>query len=59
MKKSIKNILITHSSNDLYGASKVLVTTIDALILNGYKVHVILPHDGPLNHNKTIQMLMK
>ncbi len=55
MKKSIKNILITHSSNDLYGASKVLVTTIDALILNGYEVHVILPHDGPLNHNKTIQ----
>ncbi len=55
MKKPIKNILLTHSSNDLYGASKVLVSTIDILILNGFKVHLILPSNGPLNHNETIK----
>tara|TARA_B100001248_G_scaffold262488_1_gene258792 strand:+ start:9069 stop:10196 length:1128 start_codon:yes stop_codon:yes gene_type:complete len=55
LKKSTKKILLAHSSNDLYGASKVLIATIDALILNGYEVHVILPHNGPLNYNKTIK----
>lgn len=55
MKKSTKKILLVHSSNDLYGASKVLIATIDVLILNGYKVHVILPHDGPLNDNEIIK----
>ena len=55
MKKPIKNILLTHSSNDLYGASKVLISTIEILILNGFKVHLILPSNGPLNYNETIK----
>ena len=55
MKKSTKNILISHSSNDLYGASKVLISTIEILILNGFKVHLILPSNGPLNYNETIK----
>ena len=56
-EKPIKNILLTHSSNDLYGASKVLISTIEILILNGFKVHLILPSNGPLNYNETIKKL--
>lgn len=55
MKNSPKNILLSHSSNDLYGASKVLITTIEVLILNGFNVHLILPSNGPLNDHKTIK----
>ncbi len=55
MKKFTKKILIAHSSNDLYGASKVLISTIDILISNGYEVHLILPFNGPLNDNTTIK----
>jgi glycosyltransferase involved in cell wall biosynthesis len=55
LKKSSKNILIAHSSNDLYGASKVLISTIEILILNGFNVHLILPYNGPLNYNETIK----
>lgn len=55
MKKFSKNILLVHSSNDMYGASKVLISTINILILNGFQVHLILPNDGPLNHNKVIK----
>ena len=55
MKNSIKKILITHSSNDLYGASKVLISIIDIFIKNGFKVYLILPNDGPLNNNEIIK----
>ena len=55
MKNSIKKILITHSSNDLYGASKVLISIIDIFINNGFEVHLLLPNNGPLNKNKTIK----
>ena len=55
MKKPSKNILIAHSSNDMYGASKVLISTIEILISNGFVVHVILPCNGPLNNNKIIK----
>ena len=55
MKNSIKKILITHSSNDKYGASKVLISIIDIFIYNGFEVHLILPNNGPLNNNETIK----
>ncbi len=55
MKKSIKKILITHSSNDNYGASKILISIIDILIKNGYDIYLILPYKGPLNNNEIIK----
>lgn len=44
-----KKILITHSSNDLYGASKILLQTIEILIAQQYKIFVVLPYAGPLD----------
>ena len=55
MKNSIKKILIAHSSNDNYGASKVLVSTINIFIKNGFDIYLILPNNGPLNNNKVIK----
>ena len=55
LKNSIKKILIAHSSNDLYGASKVLISIIDIFINNGFEVHLFLPNDGPLNNNQIIK----
>ena len=47
--------MITHSSNDNYGASKILINIIDIFINNGFEVHLILPNNGPLNENKIIK----
>ncbi len=55
MKNSIEKILIAHSSNDKYGASKVLISIIDIFINDGIEVHLLLPNNGPLNENKTIK----
>ena len=55
MKNSIKKILITHSSNDLYGASKVLINTIDVFINNGFDIYLMLPNNGPLNDNQIVK----
>ncbi len=55
LKNSIKKILVVHSSNDKYGASKVLISIIDIFINNGFEVHLFLPNNGPLNANKTIK----
>ena len=55
MRNSIKKILIAHSSNDNYGASKILISVVDILIKNGYDIYLILPKKGPLNNNKTIK----
>jgi glycosyltransferase involved in cell wall biosynthesis len=55
LKKSTKNILLVHSSNDLYGASKILITIIEILIKSGHSVHLILPEDGPLNNHKSLK----
>ena len=55
MKNSIKKILIAHSSNDNYGASKVLISVIETFIKNGYETHLFLPSTGPINKNKTIK----
>tara|TARA_Y200000002_G_scaffold382842_1_gene401625 strand:- start:7184 stop:8314 length:1131 start_codon:yes stop_codon:yes gene_type:complete len=54
LKKSTKNILLVHSSNDLYGASKILITIIEILIKSGHSIHLILPEDGPLNNHKSL-----
>ena len=54
MKKSTKNILLVHSSNDLYGASKILITIIEILIKSGHSIHLILPEDGPLNYHNSL-----
>ena len=42
------NILILHGSSDLYGASKILLVTVRALINNGHKPLVVLTEKGPL-----------
>ena len=55
MKNSIKKILITHSSNDNYGASKILISVVDIFIKNGYDIYLILPSNGPLNNNIIIK----
>ena len=55
MKKTIKKILITHSSNDNYGASKILISIVDVLIKNGYDIYLMLPNNGPLNDNQIIK----
>ena len=57
MKKPTKNILLVHSSNDLYGASKILIIIIEALIKSGHSVHLVLPENGPLNNHEAINKL--
>ena len=44
-----KKLLLLHSSNDLYGASKIFLQLIDLLTKNGFDVHVILPEKGMLD----------
>ncbi len=44
-----KNILLIHSSNDLYGASKIFLQLIDLFISNDFNVHVVLPEKGKLD----------
>ena len=55
MKKSTTKILLAHSSNDLYGASKILLNIIELLINEGYKVYLFLPEKGPLHENNIIK----
>ena len=44
-----KNILLLHSSNDLYGASKIFLQLIDLFIIKNFNVHVVLPERGKLD----------
>ena len=44
-----KKFLILHSSNDLYGASKIFMQLIDLFLSNGFNVHVVLPEKGKLD----------
>jgi glycosyltransferase involved in cell wall biosynthesis len=44
-----KNILLLHSSNDLYGASKIFLQLIDLFITRDFNVHVFLPEKGKLD----------
>ena len=55
MKNSTKKILIAHSSNDKYGASKVLITIIDIFIKKGFDIYLMLPNNGPLDDNQIIK----
>ena len=49
MISSKKKLLLLHSSNDLYGASKIFLQLIDLLTKNGFDVHVVLPEQGMLD----------
>ena len=54
-----KNILLLHSSNDLYGASKIFLQLIDLFISKDFNVHVVLPEKGKLDdflNNKDIKV---
>jgi glycosyltransferase involved in cell wall biosynthesis len=44
-----QNILLLHSSNDLYGASKIFLQLIDLFLSNGFNVYVVLPEKGKLD----------
>jgi len=44
-----KRLLLLHSSNDLYGASKIFLQLIDLLTKNGFDIHVIVPEKGMLD----------
>jgi glycosyltransferase involved in cell wall biosynthesis len=44
-----KNILLLHSSNDLYGASKIFLQLIDLFISKDFNVHILLPEKGKLD----------
>lgn len=44
-------ITILHGSNDLYGASRVLLNEVDCLHLLGHQVTVVVPSDGPLTES--------
>ncbi len=46
---------MAHSSNDIYGASKVLISVIEILIQKGFEIYLFLPNNGPLNNNKVIK----
>jgi glycosyltransferase involved in cell wall biosynthesis len=46
---SQKKILLVHSSNDLYGASKIFLQLIDLFISKDFNVHVVLPEKGKLD----------
>ena len=49
MKQPAKRVLLLHSSNDMYGASRIVLQVIDILIQAKYEVSVILPYKGVLN----------
>ena len=44
-----KKLLLLHSSNDLYGASKIFLQLIDLLSKDGFDIHVIIPEKGMLD----------
>jgi len=44
-----KNILLLHSSNDLYGASKIFLQLIDMFTSKNFNIHVVLPEKGKLD----------
>ena len=44
-----KNILLLHSSNDLYGASKIFLQLIDLFLSKDFNIHIVLPEKGKLD----------
>ena len=57
--KQNKKILILHSSNDLYGASKIFLQISNLLVNNGIEIHVILPSKGPLDDLLNLSIKVK
>ena len=49
MNRIKKKILLLHSSNDLYGASKIFLQIIEILSNQEYEIHVVLPSKGPMD----------
>ena len=49
MSRICKKILLLHSSNDLYGSSKIFLQIVQILVKKGYEIHLILPGKGPLD----------
>ncbi len=49
MNRIKKKILLLHSSNDLYGASKIFLQIIPILSNQDYEIHVVLPSKGPMD----------
>ncbi|MFL2665778.1 MAG: glycosyltransferase family 4 protein [Flavobacteriaceae bacterium] len=49
MNRIKKKILLLHSSNDLYGASKIFLQITQILNNQGYEIHVVLPSKGPMD----------
>jgi len=49
MNRIKKKILLLHSSNDLYGASKIFLQIIQILSNQGYEIHIVLPSKGPMD----------
>lgn len=43
-----KSVLMLHSSSDLYGASRILLYSVDFLQQEGYKIYVAISEEGPL-----------
>jgi glycosyltransferase involved in cell wall biosynthesis len=43
-----KKVLMLHGSSDLYGASKIFLESVRAILQNGHQVIVVLSEDGPL-----------
>jgi len=48
MEVNSRSSLLLHSSSDLYGASKILLTTVRKLKDIGEKIQVVLSEEGPL-----------
>ena len=44
-----KRLLLLHSSNDLYGASKIFLQLIDLFLSKDFNIHVVLPEKGKLD----------
>jgi len=49
MSATPKKILFLHGSNDLYGASRVLIQLLALLGAEGHELHLVLPYRGPLD----------
>ena len=54
-------LLVAHPSPDLYGSDLQLLEAIDAARGDGWRVHVVLPQDGPLSarlrqHGATVEI---
>ena len=49
MKNYANNILAIHSSNDLYGASRIFLKVIEIFRKKKYSVHVVLPNEGVID----------